>query len=246
VAVLEAFFDESGTHAKSTIVVVAGALAKQDDWIVIMQEWLSTLSEFDVPFFHASELAAFQGPFKDWREPRRRQFLSDLIDILNDHDVIYVTVGVNRALYENVRQEFRNVDLGPYGFCCMCAVGEVIQYVNKANLGTVAVVFGAGQKFESQPSTVGLRDELEHPGVKDYYKLDSLTQATTVNARQLEIADLIAYESYRNLDNNTKNQVRKPRKSLIRLLERNPLAGGLMTEEGIRFYLENFTVLWAP
>jgi len=246
VAFFEGFFDESGTHSGSPTIAVAGAIAKQSDWSLILDSWIDVLSKpkFNVSHFHASELAHFRGPYKGWDKQKQIDLSRELLDVINGYDIVFITVAVPRLLYEKVLADFPSVKLNPYGFCCMCAVDEVIRYIRETNKGTVSLVFGKGQDFESQPSTIGLRDELLFPRVKDYYQFDGLRQGSREEFRQLEVADLIAYESYKHWTNRIQRTGRPPRKSLVRLVNGNRNVGGLMNEEGVRQYLSTFDVLW--
>ena len=53
---MEAYFDESGTHDGSPVACVAGYLLTEDNARHFNREWNRDLSEFGLTYFHAKEL----------------------------------------------------------------------------------------------------------------------------------------------------------------------------------------------
>jgi hypothetical protein len=68
VAVLQAYLDESGTHAQSPVVMIGGFVASADLWGLIETDWNGILANIGVPYFHASECEAGDGIY--WSIPR--------------------------------------------------------------------------------------------------------------------------------------------------------------------------------
>ena len=65
-----AFFDESGTHLDSTVVVVGGYVASEDQWFMFRQEWEDMLHREGIPAIHRVSLENFRGNFareNGWR-----------------------------------------------------------------------------------------------------------------------------------------------------------------------------------
>lgn len=87
---LHAFFDDSG-HAhdpNETVCCIGGCISPGEAWDQLKQEWVRVLEEFRVPFLHMREFAHSTGIFKDgWKgdEPKRKAFLSALMNIMDRH-----------------------------------------------------------------------------------------------------------------------------------------------------------------
>jgi len=61
---LEAYFDESGTHRGSPVMCVAGYLFDSDQAFRLDQEWGATLADFGLSHFHAVDCAHGKGEFE--------------------------------------------------------------------------------------------------------------------------------------------------------------------------------------
>ena len=71
IAVLTAYFDDSGTHAGSKVVLWAGFLAPEHRWLALDEEWRALLTKWKISAFHMSHCMALDGEFEGWREAER-------------------------------------------------------------------------------------------------------------------------------------------------------------------------------
>lgn len=60
---VEAYFDESGSHANSPVLCVAGYIIERDARIKLDAEWATVLQHFNLPFFRMSACAHGTEPF---------------------------------------------------------------------------------------------------------------------------------------------------------------------------------------
>jgi hypothetical protein len=67
-AIMEAYFDESGTHEGSPDICVAGYLFEKGNAIALDAAWQGMLKENSLDFFRMSDRAHKTGPFKGWSE----------------------------------------------------------------------------------------------------------------------------------------------------------------------------------
>src|ERR1700722_12970222 len=90
--VLLGYFDESGTHAGSRAVSVAGYLSTADRWLDFEKEWKQALNEYGLcpGYFHMTDFVARKGIYADWTDDERRDRLANLIDITNRHTLASV------------------------------------------------------------------------------------------------------------------------------------------------------------
>ena len=60
---MEAYFDESGTHRDSPLMCVTGYIIDADQCRRFQTEWDEVLSKYGVPYFHMSDCAHGTGVF---------------------------------------------------------------------------------------------------------------------------------------------------------------------------------------
>ncbi|HLH76619.1 MAG TPA: hypothetical protein VKV28_07415 [Candidatus Binataceae bacterium] len=114
-----AFFDESGTHDESDLVVVGGLLATYEAWAAAELEWNRILAtkrdknERSLEVFHYTDFMARQPPW-DWPTPERDRFMERLTTVIGEHATLGIAYGVFREDYESellpsLQAEFRNM-----------------------------------------------------------------------------------------------------------------------------------------
>jgi hypothetical protein len=79
---LNAYFDESGTHAGSPVFVVAGLVASPRQWIALTRDWQRVLGKHGLQWFHTVDCAHGQGMFRDWSDTDRGRLYRELIRIV--------------------------------------------------------------------------------------------------------------------------------------------------------------------
>jgi hypothetical protein len=62
------FFDEAGIHSQSSIIVVAGYVARDRDWRWLEDKWKAVLKEEGADFYHTTDIEANPpfGIYKGW------------------------------------------------------------------------------------------------------------------------------------------------------------------------------------
>src|SRR5437764_1233786 len=79
---IEAYFDESGTHHGSPIMCVAGYLIEADQCRRLQAEWDVILLKYNVPYFHMSACAHGAGVFADVPKQVRSDICRSLIELI--------------------------------------------------------------------------------------------------------------------------------------------------------------------
>lgn len=196
-----AYFDASGKEREGT-VVVAGWLASADAWVALQRQWNAVLAKHNVPYFHMKEFAHSVGAFgQGWKgyEPRRRRFLSDLIQVLYDT----VEYGVAKAAtYENFRNADREYKISEkYGnayalvaHACMRQVNDYMQaFLPDLKANDVSYVFESGD--DGMHHVVRLAHETGLPVPAFHPSRPQNDNRSFVV--QLQCADFAAYEAFR-------------------------------------------------
>src|SRR5712692_3495007 len=84
---LQAYFDDSGSHKKSTVFVLAGFISTVDRWKAFSDEWKVKLDEYPgVQYFKMSEAVSLRGEFlRGWTSSLRDQRVLELCEIIKKH-----------------------------------------------------------------------------------------------------------------------------------------------------------------
>lgn len=89
-AMMSAYFDDSGTHRGSAVIVTAGLVGTVDQWAALEKAWAVELSapicglKDPIPYFHMTECQASRGHFRGWNRTETDYFCKRLQDIILD------------------------------------------------------------------------------------------------------------------------------------------------------------------
>ena len=116
---LEAYFDESGTHATQdeSLLIVAGYLAEEAKWSAFEKCWAALLKQFNVDRFHMKDLRNLRHKrYKHLSRANRLELLTNLIDATAEAALLG-TIGYLRPCdYQAVTdQKFRSRYGSAYG-----------------------------------------------------------------------------------------------------------------------------------
>jgi len=136
-----ACFDASGTvHDKNTPhMIMAGYLARTDQWISFEKQWLARLKIDNIAYFRRSECASNTGQFAGWdKKPKakKNKLLRDLIGIIN-HTTICKTgcIVENRILKATLSQEIETqFHLHAYAFTGIVSVSELYKWRDREQI----------------------------------------------------------------------------------------------------------------
>jgi hypothetical protein len=236
VLVLDGYFDESGTHAGSPAVAVAGYLSTPEQWALFASEWATVLKEWGIPYFHMADFAMGAPPYNTWpievREPR----FARLTQIIYDHAVATVGHVIPMPEYERALSEgAKRISGGAYGLGAVCTFMEVSKLLQpQFPSARVAYVFdqgclGAGQVLKVFQSNV------KDPKDQEWFKLLSLKFENKKKFLPLQAADILAYELFQHLPRQLGISSRQPRDKHLTMLARVALRSwGYLNEEELR------------
>jgi hypothetical protein len=89
------YFDESTDGAGIVVAVVAGWVAKEDDWCGFNQAWEKVLSECGIQEFHASYCESSTGEFSGWSSERCGELRQKLIGLILAWRLLGVACAIN-------------------------------------------------------------------------------------------------------------------------------------------------------
>jgi hypothetical protein len=89
--ILNAYYDESGTHAGSTVTVMAGLVGDVNDWIEFDREWSKVLRKYSITHVHAKHLWHRQGMYRGWSEDKCWELLVDLMYVIQERKQLFIS-----------------------------------------------------------------------------------------------------------------------------------------------------------
>lgn len=234
---IAAYFDESGTHAGSEAVAVAGYLATPEEWESFEVEWRAALAEWGLDYFHMSKFANRIGEYASWTEDDRRERFVRLVNITNKHVLGSVGTVIPLALYDatfSVGGPARAKTGGPYGlaaFCNMMSVADLVRDLRGEP--SVAYVLESGAVGRHQITKL-LLDNMNDPESQKQFRLLSLAFQDKRQFVPLQAADILAYELYLHLPRQLGRSPRLSRTHNLTLLKSVPSSWGYLNESELK------------
>jgi hypothetical protein len=195
------YFDESGTHgAEAPVMIVAGFIASVEQWAAYERDLAVLFAEYGVKKFHAKELRARKGDFKNWPSGKVAKFNSRFLQMADDH----LACGFSTVLpAESYRRIYRAGSIlrtarpdTEYGLCVRAALWKSITVMQDRPADwPLNLVFERGTGHEAD--AVRVFGEVEDGLLPEYTGLFGTMTFDGKNALPLAIADSLAYAMFR-------------------------------------------------
>jgi hypothetical protein len=243
---LVGFFDESGLDERSLSFWVAGYVGFPSDWYEFSRRWNHALKSHGVTTLHTTELLHSKGEFKGWTPEQKRACLADLISVVDGSNLLGVGGGVVREVYKRLVVDsgfLEEVGLKPewwrepYLLAFQHCIVEAVRMVTVLPKRTVInFIFEEQSVYASRCKFVfsGLSDTRVWPR-GDW--LGSVEFAPPSKYTPLQLADLLAYELRKALDNKLADPGKEIRRSLERLRSRL-ISSPYVDEEAMTRFME--------
>lgn len=103
---LSAYLDDSGTHDRSELCVVAGYISTAEKWRSFSVAWSEALAQ-DPPITHshAADMLGCRGPYMGLTKEQVRGKVAKLTPIIRAHVICGVAMAIHPVLYERVMSE---------------------------------------------------------------------------------------------------------------------------------------------
>lgn len=95
-ALIEAYFDESGSHRGAHVICVAGYVFEKDGAIALTHEWRDVLHYYELPYFRMSDCAHGNGPFAKLSKSERVAVQTAMIGIIKRHTIQGIAATLNK------------------------------------------------------------------------------------------------------------------------------------------------------
>jgi hypothetical protein len=144
IVVIQAFFDESGTHEGAPVLCVAAYAGKREEWHAFVQEWLPVLTEFGIDCFHAKEAEC--NPLRPF-----------LVEAISKRNLRGVVCSVNPKVWETYASKQFKSSGNAYIACAYNCMWYIKGWAKENDLGSVDVIIESGQ-----PNSFYLRDLVDN------------------------------------------------------------------------------------
>jgi hypothetical protein len=224
---LSAYFDDSGTHEQSDIVLVAGIFGTEGRMDCLDRNWKRHLDrplcgrKSPLRRFHATDCNASQGEFSGWTRTETDYFCHQLRNEIIESGVAAYGSACSRKDYDDlIAGDIRSILGTPEGMCINQCFVRSIGWV-QANTFDPKMTF----IFDNRPSSVkryaGTVYDAFERWVHPPPQLAGYAFLSSYDVRSLQAADLIAWEFYQHANDCLINGIALPRRPEFRHLTRN-------------------------
>lgn len=219
VLVLRMYLDESGFHDGTVAMAVGGYLSADDRWKSFEDEWCEALSRERVECFHMTDFENRYGEFSGWSNERRVRVFRTLADIINRHAGPGISYGIRESDYKALvprsvaksTQEWMWIAFAVLWNRCLADLRAAVLEEPDVE-ASIALVFDRNQRMA--PLIIGgIQGIIEkHP---DHYGwISSVSFEDKREFVPIQAADILAYESFKVVENISTGNKRPIRKSL--------------------------------
>lgn len=219
-ALFTAYFDDSGTHEGSCAIAVGGYVSSDRRWANLQKEWAKCLDDAGIEIFRAADFDNYQEPYDAWSKTKRRAVQDELIRLIRVYAEVGIYATVARKDHEFVNWLTRHINpmkIDPYTICVSYALQRIEEWADKYNHhDPIAYIFEKGTPNGGQLDYLK-RLVQSSKELSRRFRIGSWTTAGK-ELSPLQTADILAYETYKEMDNFIVNKTGRPtRKSIERL-----------------------------
>jgi len=243
---INAYFDDSGTHETSTIVLVAGLMGTEGRLRGLDRAWKkhvdNPLDGAKPPLrrFHASDCFQSQGEFAGWKRVETDYFRHQLRKVIIDSGVsAYAAACLRKDWDELVIGDMRSILGTAEGFCIRNCFVKSLAWIRNATFDPEVTFV-----FDNRPSVVK-RDA--HAVFDAYQKqtndlsLVGISFLSSYDIRPLQAADMLAWEFYQYANDLSRSGDEVPQSDELKHLTSNMSFAG---QYGSRASIEGIVDLW--
>ncbi len=217
------YFDESGTHADSRVMSMAGYWFDAEQARKFSRDWAKVLDSFGIKAAHQTDCALGFGEFKNMSKEQRVDFQKLLILHIKRRSKFSVAIALGREMYRAI---FSSVAGAPtaYTFLLLLCVNKIAEEIEFRNYrGKVVYFFEAGHadaheanrfmNFMGEQTRLGAAKQFRHSGHEFVDKAGALP---------LQAADMLAWH-LRHFFERALDGYERPRKDYAALTRKQDL-----------------------
>jgi hypothetical protein len=193
--------DESGTHG-GPVIVLGGYLTDAAEWKRLGSAWMGVLKREGLKAFHAKDCMAQTRDFENWDWKRADRVYKELISIIDAYNLYAVAIAIVTADFRTlISPEMREQIGDEYHIAiqkCFGGFANLIRNGTAAN-ELIAYVFEEQQQFRPRALEI-FREIVQDCDGERTFRLGSMDYGDRLKFAPLQTADIIVYETYREMD----------------------------------------------
>jgi hypothetical protein len=194
---LSAYFDDSGTHPTSEIVVLAGAIGTHYQWQYLSDLWAEKLAKPSpgkppLERFHMAPCQAADGEFAGWSRTATDYLVHELTNIILRCGVWCYGCAVPRKDWDELVTGRLRVAMGDSEGTCARACYVAVQKVAAEHVWDNEVAF----IFDNRPHRFEENKKIFEVFQSEIFRKSSLSFESNQKVLPLQAADLIAWQVY--------------------------------------------------
>jgi hypothetical protein len=243
-----AYFDDSGTHDTSDVVLLAGVFGNQFQWQYFSELWATKLADPSpgkqpLTRFHMTECQTSRGEFAGWKRHETDFLVHELEQIIIRCGIWSHATAISRKAWDElIAGEFRDYVGDAEGFCIRDVYIRTLDWCRTKAAGSeLAFVFDDRPNREKENERIFRLFESFQTAYKGTPKLTSLTFHGSRETLPLQAADLIAWETYQHALDVLKNEATLAaprRKQFAVLLNEGRLAFRIASRQAVQAIAE--------
>jgi hypothetical protein len=220
-ALLTGYFDETGDskdHAQK-FVGMAGFAVPAEKWDILERKWKFILNEFKIPHFHMKEFNPSKGVFCGWKdnEKKRKQLFGSLIKTIKEIKPLPVGCVFSSEDFRSLPKRDRDVIKDPYFLSFISCIAMPSMLLENAPRDVkLATVFGEHTIFAAKAKKFHQQIQAMYETGTRLYPPEFRDMREVV---QLQAADIIAYELYKEADRQRYRPTMASRFGIIEIVE---------------------------
>ncbi len=191
-SLMEAYFDESGTHAGSAVVCLAGFILDSEAAEQMEIAWVEMLQVYGLPFFHMVDCAHGSGYFKKLSEQERVAAQTRAIELMRTYITRCFVVSVVPEVIAQVAPSSPLLG-SPYSICAHCCLLFPGMWADANNYnGKINYLFESGHRSQSEANAI-MNKVFSFEELVENYRYNSHKFADKRELILLQAADIIAW-----------------------------------------------------
>lgn len=233
-AVIRIYGDISGKRPQDRAMVAACYYGTESQWAAVDKDWASALQRADVRCFHATDFFAGRKEFKGWELNGKKHISTakEFTRIAGTHQLYGFAFGMDAAAFERVcRPEISRLPMKqrpdtPRVWCIVQVLCMVAEGVRLPAGESIAVVFEQEPGIGAAIDFFAFSQKKHEAWTKPFHSFSVVEKSF----RPVQVADLFAHETWRNVTATIDGSKRGVRKPLKRMLKSGRLIARFLSE----------------
>jgi hypothetical protein len=240
--VLAAYFDDSGTHRESDIVVMACVMGSEAEWTPFETAWKAQLlrplpDKPPLQKFHMTDCVSGRKEFKDYNYADRDAAIKAFRDIILAHGLHGRAIGISRHDWDHLIVGAMRFGLGDAeSFCVRDCMDHALNWaVNNPGDKQITLIFDDGREMMRRTSIIAEHKKPWHDGSREYVaEMFGPSFFPVAKFVPLQAADVFAWETYAYGRGWLADPTKTIRLHYQRLIESERFTAGFMDRENIQ------------